>query len=155
MATRNFTDGTITAHERTKDTLPNTGGPYCRGAVIDFTKQNLDSGNNDVAQVINIPANTWVLGVFVRVITAESTNAEIEIGYGSDDAYWTDTILEVDSTGQKASNYFTTPLYFASADTIDIVNNNNDVDYDALVIEIQAMMMPGADTDQHGWPAST
>ena len=159
MATYNFTDGTVSGHEKSVDSLPNTSGMYCRTAVIDFSKQNLDSGNNDVARIINIPANTWVMGVFARVITVETDDAEMEIGYGSDDAYWTDTIVEVDAgagTGQCTGvNFWTTPLYFATADTIDIVNNNNDVDYDTLKVEVNAVMMTGSADDKLGSTAGT
>jgi hypothetical protein len=158
MATYNFTDGTVTAHPKSVDTLPNTGGPFVRTAVIDFSKQNLDSGNNDVAQIINIPANTWVLGVFARLITVETDDAEMEIGYGSDDAFWTDTIAEIDAgagTGTILTNNFDTPLYFAAADTIDIVNNNNDVDYDTCKVEVNAVMLSTSPDDALGSVAST
>lgn len=142
--TYNFTDGSIAGQPAIPDTLPNTTGVFCRSNLIDFANQNLDSGNNDIAKVINVPADTWVLGVAVNIIEVEADNAEMDIGYGSDYDAWTSTILEVDAgagTGGRVTTF--NPVYFAAADTIDITNNNNDVDYDNMIVEVKAIMMPG------------
>jgi hypothetical protein len=148
MTAYNFTDGSIAGQPIPPNTLPNTSGVFTRSNVIDFANQNLDSGNNDVASVINVPADTWVLGVAVRIVEVEADNAEMDIGYGSDYDAWTSTILEVDAgagTGGRATTF--NPVYFAAADTIDITNNNNDVDFDNLIVEVVALMVPGSAVD--------
>jgi hypothetical protein len=147
MATYNFTDGSITNQPKCTDTLPNTAGPFVRSNIIDFANQNLDSGNNDIANVLNVPADTWVTEVMVRVLTAETANAEMYLGSGLDYNQWCDNVA-VTATGNLAVTKANE--YFAAADTIDITNNNNDVDYDALKLEIVAVMVPGNKADSDG-----
>ena len=153
MTTYNFTNGSITGQPKVADSLPNTTGLFTRSNIVDFANQNLDSGNNDVASVINIPADTWVLSVAARIITAETNDAEMDIGTGLDYDQWTSTIAEVDAAALAANATIATdwaPEYFASADTIDITNNNNDVDFDTLKVEIVALMLPGNKSDNDG-----
>jgi hypothetical protein len=143
--TYNFTDGSISGQPKVHDTLPNTTGLFVRSNIVDFANQNLDSGENDIAKVINVPADTWVLMTAIRVLTAETANSEILLGSGLDYDQW--GILVATATGNVATTQ--APEYFADADTIDITNNNNDVDFDALKVEVIAVMCPGnkADTD--------
>jgi hypothetical protein len=143
--TYNFTNGSIAGQPKVNNTLPNTTGTFVRSNVVDFANQTLDSGNSDVAQVLNVPADTWVREILVRVITAETATAEMSIGSGLDVDQW--GILDAANTGNVVATY--APEYFASADTIDIMNNNTDIDFDALKVEIVAIMCPGnkADTD--------
>jgi hypothetical protein len=145
--TYNFTDGSITGQPVVNDTLPNTTGPFVRSNVVDFANQNLDASATDVAQVINVPADTWVERILVRVITAETANASFEIGSGLDVDQWA-TAFALGSTGNNTADIIDAPEYFAAADTIDLTCTGS-VDIDAAKLEIVAVMIPGnkADTD--------
>jgi len=70
--------------------------------TIDFSVQNLDSSESDVAQCISLPIGTTVLDCFLRVITAETTDAIVNLGYGTDASYWGKS-LNVDATGSVST----------------------------------------------------
>lgn len=154
--TYNFTNGSISGQPKAVDTLPNTTGLFVRSNYVDFSNQTLEAGESDVAQVINIPADTWVLQVVLRVITADDTNATVNVGYGAGDT-WGDGV-SLASTGNVAlTNNSGAAYYFSSADTIDITATTDtaDVDIDGAVIEIAAVMMPGVKSDKLGSTPST
>lgn len=98
MTTYNFTNASIAQvpappeHETKEDWIT------VRRNIINCARQNLDAGDGDVAQCVNIPAGTTVLDAWVRVITAETANATLDLGYGSDVDYWGNA-LAMDSTG--------------------------------------------------------
>lgn len=144
--TYNFTDGSIAGQDKVLDTLPNTTGTFVRSNIVDFANQNLDSSENDIAKIINVPADTWVLDTAVRVITSDSANSEILLGSGLDYDQW--GILAVTAEGNVATTR--AAEYFAAADTIDITNNNNAVDLDTLKVEVIAVMCPGNKSDSDG-----
>lgn len=66
--------------------------------IVDFSKQTLDSSATDVAQVLIVPADTTVLSCFARVITAETADACVNLGYGSNVDQWGQN-LNMDATG--------------------------------------------------------
>ena len=66
--------------------------------IIDFSLQNLDSSATDVAQCLIIPAGVEVIDAYIRVITAETADACVNLGYGSDVDYWGKN-LNLDATG--------------------------------------------------------
>ena len=155
MATYNFTDGSISGLEKIADNLPNTKGPYVRSAVVDCAKQNLDAGDGDVGQVLNIPADTWVMRVLLRTITAETANGTVDLGHGGDADVWGDALAIDAAAGIVAT--LDVPQYFASADTIDVTATTDtaDVDIDGWKFEIVAVMVPGSSDDAIGANAST
>ena len=114
--------------------------------IIDFSKQTIDVSESDVAQVLNIPAGTTVMTVFVRVITAETAAADFELGYGGSASLW-GTGLGADGTAGTILGAIQdwVPLYFASADTIDIVGSGA-VDLDAFKFEVTAICLKSMDT---------
>lgn len=145
MTTYNWTNGSITGQPRVNDTLPNTTGPFVRSNVVDFANQNATS--TSVSQVINIPADTWVMNVVVRNITAESTaNASVKVGSGLDVDSWGTAVAVTSSATPKDIIY--SPKYFASADTIDLIVNSTTLDNAKL--EIIALMVPGNKSDNDG-----
>jgi hypothetical protein len=144
--TYNFTDGSITGQPKPVETLPNTSGLFVRSNTVNFAKQNLDVSETDVAQVIKIPADTWVLSVCVRVITAETASSEFDVGTGLDVDQWLDA-GDMANTGNLETTW--APEYFAAADTVDITSSGS-VDYDAGVIEVVALMCPGNSSDAAG-----
>lgn len=147
--TYNFTNGSISGQSKAHDTLPNTTGLFVRSNIVDFANQTLEAGEADVAQVINIPADTWVLQVVLRTITAETADGTVDLGSGLDPDQWGDA-LAIDAAAGIVQT-IDIAEYFASADTIDITATTDtaDVDIDGWKAEIVAIMCPGnkADTD--------
>lgn len=155
MATYNFTDGSISGMEKAVDTLPNTSGYFTRSNIIDCSLQTLDAGDGDVAQVINIPADTYVVQVLLRTITAETTNGTVDLGSGLDADQWGDA-LAIDAAAGIVQT-IDIAEYFASADTIDITATTDtaDVDIDGWKAEIIAVMLPGLKNETQGDTTST
>jgi hypothetical protein len=71
---------------------------YTLKKEINFATQTMDAGNGDVETVLDIPANTLVLGSWINVLTACTTNGTVDLGYGSDVNYWGNG-LPLDATG--------------------------------------------------------
>jgi len=152
--TYNLTDGSITGQPKVSDTLPNTTGLYTRRNIVDCANINsgsgLDAGNADVAQVINIPADTWVLQVVLRTITAETANGTVDLGSDTDVDQW-GAALAIDASAGIVDT-IDIAEYFASANTIDVLATTDtaDVDIDGWKFEIIALMLPGSKVDTDG-----
>lgn len=146
--TVSFTDGTY--QDKAIDTLPNTMGPFVRSNIVDCANRNLDAGEDDVGQVLNIPANTWVVRVLLRTITAETANGTVDLGHGGNPDVWGDALAIDAAAGIVAT--LDVPQYFASADTIDVTATTDtaDVDIDGWKFEICAIMVPGSTSDDDG-----
>ena len=86
--TYNFTNGSISGQNRQVAHTPEEDRLFILRNIVDFSLQSLDVSASDVAKVINIPADTLVLDVFMRCITAETADAILDLGYGSDTDYW-------------------------------------------------------------------
>lgn len=155
MATYNFTDGSISGMPKIADTLPNTTGTFVRSNIVDCSLQNLDAGDGDVGQVINIPADTFVMRVLLRTITAETANGTVDLGHGGNADVWGDALAIDAAAGIVAT--LDVPQYFASADTIDVTATTDtaDVDIDGWKFEIIAVMVPGSTDDKVGNVRST
>jgi hypothetical protein len=147
--TYNFTNGSISGQPKVHDTLPNTTGSFVRSNIVDCANQNLDAGNGDIGQCINIPADTWVMRVLLRTITAETASGTVDLGHGGNADVWGDALAIDAAAGIVAT--LDVPQYFASADTIDVTATTDtaDVDIDGWKFELVAIMVPGnkADTD--------
>lgn len=146
----NFTDGSISGQPKCKETLPNTGGYYTRSNVVDFANQTLEAGEDDVAQVINIPADTYVVQVLLRTITAETASGTVDLGTDLDVDQW-GAALAVDAAAGIVQT-IDIAEYFATANTIDILatTDTGDVDIDGWKCEIIAVMLPGSKDDVVG-----
>jgi hypothetical protein len=155
MTTYNFTDGSIAGIPKAVDSLPNTTGYFTRSAIVDCSKQTLDAGAGDVAQVINIPADTYVVQVLLRTITAETADGTIDLGSGLDPDQWGDALAIDDTAGIVQT--IDIPEYFADADTIDITatTDSADVDIDGWKAEVIAVMVTGHKLDALGDSIST
>ena len=151
MATYNFTDGSITGVEKPHDTTPRGYELFVLRNIVDCTKQTLDAGDGDVAQVINVPAGTLVLYAFINVRTAEGSNGTVDLGYGGNADQWGDA-LAVDATGIAQSPILTAPVFFNAADTIDITAtvDTADVDIDGAVLEVVAVCLAMNDSIDAG-----
>lgn len=149
MATYNFTDGSITGIEIPKETTERETVIYVRRAIVDCSKQTLDAGDGDIAQAINIPAGTYVLTAWLRVITAETANGTCDLGYDGDVDLWGDALaLDTAAGGVLGAIQDWVPLYFAAANTIDVLATTDtaDVDLDGAKFEVVAVMMQSKDT---------
>jgi hypothetical protein len=146
--TVSFLDGTL--QKKAIDTLPNTMGPYVRSNVVDCANRTLDAGDADVGQVLNIPANTWVMRVLLRTITAETANGTVDLGHDGNADVWGDALAIDAAAGIVAT--LDVPQYFATANTIDVTATTDtaDVDIDGWKFEISAVMIPGSTSDVDG-----
>ena len=114
-----------------------------RRVIVDCSKQTLDAGNGDVAQVIPIPAGTTVLAAWIRVITAETTNGTCDLGYGGGDEWGDALALDTAAGGILGATHDWVPIYFATADTIDVTATTDtaDIDLDGAKFEVCAVMV--------------
>jgi hypothetical protein len=120
-----------------------------RRVVVDLSLRTLDAGDADVAQVIPIPAGTTVVAAWLRVITADDTNATCDLGYGGSVNAWGDALaLDTAAGGILGATHDWVPIYFAAADTIDVVATTDtaDVDLDGAKFEVVAVMIQSIDT---------
>lgn len=144
-STYNFTDGSIAGAYVPADTTLHENRVIVRRNIVDFSLQSLDAGEGDIAQVINIPADTTVLRAGIRVITAETANGTVDLGYGGDVDEWGDALSL--ATADVVVGMLDSPMYFAAADTIDIkaTTDTADVDIDGAKVEVFALMIKHAD----------
>jgi hypothetical protein len=120
-----------------------------RRVIVDLANQTLDAGEGDIAQVIPIPAGTVVLSAWIRIITAETANGTLDLGWGTNPDEWGDA-LAVDATAGTIAGAINdwVPLYFSAADTIDLTATTDtaDIDLDGLKVEVTAVMLRVQDT---------
>lgn len=100
--------------------------------ALDFSSASivaLNSGTgpaqNDVLQLIHVPAKTVVHGVYYTIDTASSNLADFDIGDGADIDGYHDGVNLTNGTndftgfGVSGTEAFAAGKYYASADTID------------------------------------
>ena len=112
--TYDLTDGALT--------LPWDGAKKCYviEKKVDCSVDGLGSG--DTAQVLAVPAGTFVMAVFTDVATAEGAAATITVGDGVDPDGW-DTSVNVNAAAlTQGAGAFPTAAgkLYTSADTIDV-----------------------------------
>jgi len=95
--------------------------PYLVENVIDISAINSDAGaaQNDVLQVLDIPAETLVLHAGIEVLTALSSSVTLDLGITGGDV---DTFVDGDTnaTGYSVLTNTARPI-IASADTLDVL----------------------------------
>jgi hypothetical protein len=134
MATYNLTSGGMAAY-------PANTVPVSRvEAVVDFSQVNDGNGTvqNDVLQLIPVPANTLVLAVAFSVTTVSANLADFDIGDGAtadgyidgasaatvnDGASWNTTLTT--GTPNTTAEAFSLGKFYTSEDTIDLKQNTN------------------------------
>ena len=144
--TYNFIDGTIDGAVRPADVTLHENRTRWLKTIVDFSLQNLDTGATDVGRVLNIPANTTVLTAYVRVMTAEAANGTCDLGYGGNTDQWGDGISL--ATADVIVGGLDAPVFFAAADTIDIIGtvDGADVDLTTAKIEVVAKVLKHVDS---------
>lgn len=86
--------------------------------VFDASKRNLAAA--DVAEVVNIPAGTYVTKVFVEVLVADDATHIFNVGDGADpDGYVAGAAADALATSIGAGA-LAGGKFYASADTIDV-----------------------------------
>jgi hypothetical protein len=98
-------------------------------------------GNNDILEVIRVPAKTLVLAVGLDVTTAEGGTCTIDVGDGATadgylDGVDANTIASYASSGNDEA--FKMGKYYSAADTIDVKFINA---ADAAVMRVWALMV--------------
>ena len=95
--------------------------PYLVENTIDVSQINSDAGaaQNDVLQVLDIPAETLILHAVIEVITALSSSVTLDLGITGGDV---DVCVDGDTnaTGYSALTATARPI-IASADTLDVL----------------------------------
>ncbi len=142
MATYSVLDGSIAGHPKPHATAPATSGMYVRRAIFDASLQNIANDGSGV-QLITVPEKTLVLAVFFRVITADAGGGTLKLGSGLDDDQWGATLALTAAANNAGSEY--AAEYFASADTIDIIEDGA-ASITTLKCEVVALMVPCSDT---------
>lgn len=84
MATYNFSDYYGAAHRIHREFVRSE----FRKAKLDFSLHTMNAGDGDIVQIPLIPSKTWVLGAWVRVLSACPQFSTIDLGYGDDPDYW-------------------------------------------------------------------
>ena len=118
-------------------------GLYAVQATLDFTDINSGAGTvqNDIVQLIQVPANTQVLGVSFSVTTASSNMADFDLGDGDDvDGYVDGASMATVNDGASVPGALTVASpstfpnntvafavgkFYTAADTIDLKQNTN------------------------------
>ena len=146
--TYNFTNGSISGVPKPPEHTPIEDRLFIRRNIIDCSKQTLDAGESDVGQCINIPAGCTVITAWIRIITAETANGTLDLGYGGNPDEWGDA-LAVDSAAHTILGAIQdwVPVHFNAADTIDVTATTDtaDVDLDGVKFEVVAVMHKSLD----------
>ena len=120
MATYDVT-GPSTAGARPGRFSAGVRTPYLVENTIDISAINSDAGaaQNDVLQVLDIPAETLVLHAGIEVLTALSSSVTLDLGITGGDV---DTFVDGDAnaTGYSVLTNTARPV-IASADTLDLL----------------------------------
>ena len=120
MATYDVT-GPSNAGARPSRRNPGTRVPYLVENTIDISQINADAGaaQNDVLQVLDIPAETLILHAGIEVLTALSSSVTMDLGITGGDV---DVCVDGDTnaTGYAALTATARPI-IASADTLDVL----------------------------------
>lgn len=134
-------------------------GVYAVNATLDFSSPLINSGagtvQNDIVQLIEVPANTLVLAVFSKVVTL-STITDFDIGDGDDVDGYIDgasmAVAGVDACSWVGATTVGTPnalpvgaafclgKFYTAADTIDLKQNTN-LTVVAGVLKVKALMI--------------
>lgn len=110
--------------------------PQIVEVVLDFSSTNLTTA--DSVEVIEMKANTLVLGAGVEILTATSNSGcVIDLGDDSDDDLYV-SALDATGTNHESNSADGTRKLYTSADTIDMIVNTATFDGKCRVYAIIA-----------------
>lgn len=148
----NFTDGSIEGMKKQHATTPRGFKVFTLRNRLDFTLTGADlDAAADVVAALNVAAGTIVLSVQLNVLTVDANGATFSVGVtGVDTSKWGSALAVTpvgvqEVTGGPVYN----PLYFATADTIDLLSDGGGVVDDAI-IEIIATCVKSSNTIDAG-----
>jgi hypothetical protein len=149
MTTYVFFDGSITDNPKSQTAYATPGDNnqmVVRRAHVDTSKQTLTAATPDIAQAIPLAKNEVVLGVWVRVATAESTaNATFTVGLDAvNDKFVSDVVA---TTANTMASEFTLPVAITSNTQAITIVPSNSVDLDTAVIEVAALVSKSFNAD--------
>jgi len=149
MTTYKYFDGSIAKNPRSQTAYATPGDNnqiFVRRAHVDTSKQSLTAATPDIAQVIPLAINEVVLGVWVRVVTVESTaNAEFSIGFDAVNNQFLDGIPC--TPANTTASEFTETVHVANNSSHITLVPSNSVDLDTGVIEVCALISKSFDSD--------
>ena len=92
--------------------------------VFDTAAQNI-ANDGSSAGVLSIPAGVTVLACFLRIITVDSGGGTVSLGVTTTDAEKWGSDIPLTATGvpEVTGGPVYNPLYFGSADKIDIIED--------------------------------
>jgi hypothetical protein len=106
-----------------------------RRGRVDSTKQTLNAA--DVARVFPIYAGEIVLGVFIKVDTAESTSdAAVDVGVDGGGEFGTDVLV---TTANAVAGNWEAPQFVSANGNLTLVPNNS-VAVDTGIINVAAVI---------------
>lgn len=141
MTNYNFQNGSITDVLPTPIATPgDLSTVVVRRGVVDGSKQTLTAGT-DVAQVFPVYAGEVILCVWTRVKTAETANAEVEVGIDAGQEF----AANVPITTANAVVTVADRGYHVGSNAKLTLFPNNGVDMDAGVVEVAAMISKSFD----------
>jgi|TARA_R100001015_G_C4426445_1_gene25177 hypothetical protein len=113
MATHSKVTGGTSGHPSTRRK------PYWVENTVDLSL--FDPVANDIVQVLNVPAETFVINAGIEVLTASASGVTLDLGDGGDVDRFVDG-LDSTSTGHGAqvANASNVGHVYGSADTIDV-----------------------------------
>lgn len=87
--------------------------------IVDLSKVNAGAGaaQNDVLQVLHVPANTEILGVFYQVAAKSANAGTFNLGDGAD----ADRYVAAAAANALGDGYGAVRNFYTAADTIDLV----------------------------------
>lgn len=101
---------------------------------VDCSVNNLGAG--DTAQVLHIPAGTYVQQVQIEVSTVEGGTATVDVGSTDTDGWIDGANINAATNAVGAGAYVSAGLLYTAADTIDVLANNA---LDTAVFTIRAI----------------
>lgn len=116
---------TYTTYKDGKTIAAASGGNYAGSPVVTILTGTYDASRRalaaaDVAEVINIPAGTYVMKVFYRVLTADATQT-LNVGDDADpDGYVAAADVGTAGNNGVGAGALATGKYYATANTIDV-----------------------------------
>ncbi len=141
MAVYDYTDGSITGQETAEQVNYIENNIVVYRKTVDCALQTLDAGVGDSAKVLSIPAGVTIMNAYIRIITAETADATLDLGITTVNVDQWGAALAMDTAaGGIVGGVLAAPYYFATADTIDVLatTDTNDVDLDAAKFEVIA-----------------
>ena len=144
-----FTNGSIAGMDKKQHaTTPRGFKPFILRNVFDTQYQNI-ANDGSSAGVLSIPAGVTVLSCHLRVITVDAGGGTLSLGVTTTDATKWGATLALTATGVIEHADAFLPLYFGSADKIDILEDAAAA-ITTLKAEVVAVCVKSSDTIDAG-----